>query len=84
MLVQVLGSGCAKCNDLYENARAAAGRDPSAGHRVEKVDDVDVFLSLGVRVTPALVLDGEVVSTGKVLTADDIAAAMEERVGHGS
>ncbi|MHB0980803.1 MAG: thioredoxin family protein [Thermoleophilia bacterium] len=83
MLVQVLGSGCKKCNDLYENARDAAGRDSCAGHRVEKVDDVDVFLSLGVRVTPALVLDGEVVSTGRMLTADEVAAAMEERGGRG-
>ncbi len=83
MLVQVLGSGCKKCNDLYENARSAAGRDPAGDHVVEKVDDVDVFLSLGVRVTPALVLDGEVISTGKVLTADEVAAAMKERAGHG-
>ncbi|MHB1345672.1 MAG: thioredoxin family protein [Thermoleophilia bacterium] len=83
MLVQVLGSGCKKCNDLYESARAAAGRDPSGDHVVEKVDDVDVFLRLGVRVTPALVLDGEVISTGKVLTADEVAAAMGERAGRG-
>jgi len=83
MLLQVLGSGCKKCNDLYDNATAAAARDPSGGHVVEKVADVDEFLRLGVRVTPALVLDGVVVSTGRVLTADEVAAAMEERAGRG-
>ncbi len=83
MLVQVLGSGCKKCNDLYGNATAAVARDPSAGHVVEKVTDVDEFIRLGVRVTPALVLDGEVVSAGRVLTADEVAAAMEELAGRG-
>jgi hypothetical protein len=79
MLMQVLGSGCRKCNDLYDNVSAAAARFPEGGHVVEKVDDVDVFLSLGVRVTPALALDGEVVSTGRVLTADEVSVLIEER-----
>lgn len=79
MLVQVLGSGCKKCDDLYDNATTAAARDPSGGHVVEKVADVDEFLRLGVRVTPALVLDGDVVSSGRVLTADEVADAMKER-----
>jgi small redox-active disulfide protein 2 len=83
MLVQVLGSGCKKCNDLYDNATAAVARDLSAAHVVQKVADVDEFIRLGVRVTPALVLDGEVVSTGRVLTADEVAAAMEERARRG-
>ena len=83
MLVQVLGSGCKKCNDLYDSATTAATRDPVAGHVVEKVADVDEFLRLGVRVTPALVLDGEVVSTGRVLSPDEVADLMTERAGRG-
>lgn len=83
MLVQVLGSGCKKCGELYDNASTAAAREPSGGHVVEKVADIDEFLRLGVRVTPALVLDGEVVSSGRVLTADEVAAAMKERTGRG-
>jgi small redox-active disulfide protein 2 len=73
MLIQVLGSGCQKCNDLYANARAAAERSPGAGHEVVKVDDVDTFFRLGVTRTPALVLDGTVVASGKVLDAGEIA-----------
>lgn len=83
MLIQVLGSGCRKCNDLYDNASAAAARYPDRGLAVVKVDDVDEFLRLGVRVTPALVLDGEVVSTGRVLTVDEVIVLIEERVDHG-
>lgn len=81
MLIQVLGSGCQKCNDLYENARAAARQSPGAGHQVVKVDDVDTFFRLGVTRTPALVLDDQVVSSGKVLSADEIAELIAARAG---
>ena len=83
MLMQVLGSGCRKCNDLFDNVSAAAARASGGDHTVEKVDDLDEFLRLGVRVTPALVLDGEVVSTGRVLTADEVLVLVEERLDHG-
>ena len=46
---------------------------------MEKVEDVDSFFRLGIMVTPALVLDDEVVSTGKVLSADEIARLVRER-----
>ena len=79
MLIQVLGSGCQKCNDLYDNARAAAERSPGATHEVIKVDDVDTFFRLGVTRTPALVFDDTVVASGKVLDADEIAALIAAR-----
>ncbi len=79
MVIQVLGSGCKKCNELYDNARAAVEALAESGHRVEKVDDVDTFLRLGVRVTPALVLDEEVVSSGRVLSSDEIQSLIVER-----
>jgi small redox-active disulfide protein 2 len=79
MRVQVLGSGCKKCNDLYDNARQAVDGFEGGSYTVEKVDDVDVFMQLGVRVTPALVLDGEVVSSGRVISSAEIARLIEER-----
>lgn len=79
MRVRVLGSGCKKCNDLYDSAVQAAARFPDAGHSIEKVDDVDVFFQLGVTRTPALVIDDEVVSSGNALSVDEIAALMQER-----
>ena len=79
MLIQVLGSGCQKCNDLYENARAAAAQAPEAGHEVVKVDDVDTFFRLGVTRTPALAFDDEVVASGRVPDADEIAALIAAR-----
>ena len=65
------------CGLLGDAVRAGA-RGLSLSHL-----DVDEFLRLGVRVTPALVLDGEVVSTGRVLTVDEVIVLIEERVDHG-
>lgn len=66
MEIKVLGTGCAKCEELFETTRAAverAGMDPGI---VVKVQDIDEILAHGVMMTPALVVGGEVKSTGKV------------------
>jgi small redox-active disulfide protein 2 len=67
MNIQILGTGCPKCKQLMENAKKAF---PEA--KVEKVEDIDKILEAGVMMTPALVIDGKVVSSGKVLSPDDI------------
>lgn len=79
MRVWVLGSGCKKCNELYENARQAVDGMGGGTYTVEKVGDVDTYVRLGVMITPALVLDDEVVSSGRVLPADEIARLIRER-----
>mgnify|MGYP000845940588 FL=1 len=65
--VKVLGSGCVKCKTL-ENATHEAlvelGMDTTIGH----VTDFSQIAAYGVMTTPALVVDGKVVSYGKVLT----------------
>lgn len=72
MVLQILGSGCPKCQKLAQNAQAAideVGLDAT----VEKVTDMDKIMEMGVAMTPALAIDGEVKSVGKVLSADKIA-----------
>jgi len=76
MKIQILGTGCARCDDLYRNTVEAAKRLQDTGIQVDKVGDPEVFLRLNVFVTPALVVDDIVVSTGKVLTADQIEAEL--------
>ena len=64
--VKVLGSGCAKCNALEEATREALaelGMDTAIDH----VTDFTQIAAYGVMTTPALVVDGKVVSYGKVL-----------------
>ena len=67
MKVQVLGTGCPKCKQLEENARKALPRA-----EIEKVEDMGKILEAGVMMTPALTIDGKVVSSGKVLSPDEI------------
>lgn len=80
MRIRILGAGCEKCDRLYEGAVDALERFPGPPHVVEKVEDVQTFAELGVRVTPALVIEEEVVSSGRVLSADDIEALIRDRM----
>jgi small redox-active disulfide protein 2 len=69
--VKVLGSGCAKCNQLEEATKAALeqlGMDTAIDH----VTDFSQIAAYGVMTTPALVIDGKVVSYGKVLKTDEV------------
>ncbi len=69
--IQILGAGCPKCNKLAENAEAAA-QALGIEYTIEKVTDVNEIMNFGVMMTPALAVDGEVKSTGRVPTVDEI------------
>ena len=69
--IQILGSGCPKCKTLTANAEAAVAA-LGIEATVEKVDKIQDILKFGVMMTPALVVDGQVKSTGKVLSAEEI------------
>ncbi len=75
-LVQVLGPGCSKCAKLKENVETAV-QQAGIEATVEKVTDINQMMSFGVMVTPALVIDGEVKSSGKVLSPEDIKQLLE-------
>ena len=70
-LIQVLGPGCAKCAKLKENVETAV-KESGVEATVEKVTDINVITGFGVMMTPAVAIDGEVKSVGKVLTVDDM------------
>lgn len=71
MKIEILGMGCPKCKILYENAKRAV---EEKGIQVEviKVEDMDKITGYGVMMTPALVVDGEVKSSGKTLSSEEI------------
>jgi len=73
---QVLGKGCSKCIALGENAAAAAGR-LGLEYQVEKVTDLNAIIDAGVMSTPALAVNGEIKSTGKVLSVDEIIVLLQ-------
>ncbi|MFO7730441.1 MAG: thioredoxin family protein [Spirochaetia bacterium] len=72
MVLQILGSGCPKCQQLAQNAQAAID-EVGIEASVEKVTDMDKIMDMGVAMTPALAIDGEVKSAGKLLSAEKIA-----------
>lgn len=73
--LKILGTGCAKCQKLYETAETAA-RELGIDYQVEKVKEINRIMEFGVMVTPALVVDGEVKSAGKVPTVEEIKAML--------
>ena len=69
--IQILGTGCPKCRKLAENAQAAA---EAAGIEctLEKVTNINEIMKFGVMMTPALAIDGQVKTVGKVVSPDEI------------
>ena len=71
MKLQILGGGCAKCKTLEANALKAV-ESMKIQAEIVKVTDMDEILDMGVMVTPAFAIDGDVKTTGKVLTPEQI------------
>lgn len=75
MKIQILGTGCAKCKQLTENAETAA-REAGMTYELEKVTGIAEIVKFGVMSTPALVIDGKVKLAGKVATPAEIRALL--------
>lgn len=71
MIIQILGTGCPKCKTLTANAEAAV-KALGIAAQIEKVEKIQDIIKFGVMTTPALVVNGQVKSVGKVLSADEI------------
>lgn len=76
MKVQILGTGCPKCRMLEETARRVIVKY-NLPAEVEKITDLDAIMDMGVMITPALAIDGEVKSSGKVLNEDQVKAFID-------
>ncbi|MDD5613774.1 MAG: thioredoxin family protein [Candidatus Omnitrophica bacterium] len=71
MKIEILGAGCPKCKQLTSNTEAAL-KELNAEAEISKVTDIDKITGYGVIITPAFVVDGEVISAGKVLSREEI------------
>jgi small redox-active disulfide protein 2 len=80
MSVKILGTGCAKCNQL-EQATVEALKELGIENKVEHVTDFGEIASYGVMTTPGLVVDGKVASYGKVLKKDEVKKILEKLRG---
>ena len=71
MKIQILGTGCAKCNALTMATEKAA-QALNLPYELEKVTDLKQIMAFGVMATPALVVDGKLKVSGKVPAVDEI------------
>jgi small redox-active disulfide protein 2 len=76
MKVQILGMGCPNCKKLKANAKAAI-EELSLNAEIVDVDNMDDIMEMGVLMTPALAIDGDVKSAGKVLTVAQVKGFLE-------
>jgi small redox-active disulfide protein 2 len=77
MKIEILGTGCSKCSALEAAAKQAVAKI-GGFHSVTKVDDIMKIMEYQVVSTPGLVVDGKVVSTGKLLSVDEIVALLKQ------
>jgi small redox-active disulfide protein 2 len=71
MKIEILGMGCQKCANLYENTKQAVA-ELGLSAEIVKVENIKEIMKYGVMTTPALVVDGVVKAAGKVLAKEDI------------
>ena len=77
MIIEVLGTGCAKCKKLHELVERVVA-DTGADAKVIKVEKIEDIMKYGVAFTPALVIDGTVKAAGGIPKAAQIEAWLEE------
>lgn len=73
MKIQILGTGCSKCNYLFRAAEQAV-KESGVSATVEKVTDIAQILEFSPWALPALAIDGQVKTAGHVMTADEVRA----------
>lgn len=79
--IKVLGSGCTKCNELEAAVRMALA-DMGMDTTIDHVTDFTQIAAYGVMTTPALVVDGRVVSYGKVLKKEEVKKLLKQVRGN--
>ena len=77
MKIEILGTGCTKCKALEEATKQAVAK-VGGFHEVIKVEDIVKIMNYRVMSTPALVIDGVVKSSGKLLGIEEIVALMKD------
>ena len=69
--IQILGTGCPKCKKLAESATEAI-KGLESEFEIVKITDINEIMKFGVMMTPALAVDGQVKSVGKVIAPEEI------------
>lgn len=76
MKIKILGQGCAKCKQLYEDVTKVV-QELQVQAEIVKVENIKEIVSYGVMRTPALVINEEVKVAGKIPSATELAALIK-------
>lgn len=79
MKIQVLGMGCPKCKKLYRAVEKAVEELGLEDVQLEKVEKLSEISAMGVMMTPALAIDGEVPVAGRVPSVEEIKGLIQGR-----
>jgi len=71
MKIEILGVGCPRCKQLIANTETAL-KELNISAEISKVTDINQITEYGVMMMPALIVDGSIVSSGKILSGDEI------------
>lgn len=71
MKIEIFGTGCAKCKRLEKHVQKAV-KELKVKADIKKVEDITEIMNRGVMMTPALVIDGKIVFSGKTSDIDEI------------
>ena len=77
MDIKVVGTGCEKCDKLYENTLSAVSQ-LGLDANVEKVEDLIEIVKLGVMTSPSLMVNGKVIISGRVAKTEEIVKALQK------
>lgn len=71
MEIKVLGTGCTKCQHVHKNVLDAVA-ELEIKADVTKVEDIMEIMQYGVAATPAVIIDGEIIAKGRIITKNEI------------
>lgn len=77
MNLKVIGTGCEKCDQLYENTKQAVA-ELGIQAEIEKVEDLMEIVKLGVMTSPSLMKDGKLIISGQVVSSDKIVKLLQK------
>jgi small redox-active disulfide protein 2 len=80
MMIEVLGTGCAKCNKLEAMAKAVADK-LGVPYDITHVRDINAIVQRGVMTTPALAIDGQIVVSGRVPNETELTSWLTSAIG---
>lgn len=77
MKIEILGTGCSRCKQLLEVAREALAESGKSAE-IDKVESIEEIMKFGVMSTPAIAIDGQVKSAGRIPSKQEIKKWIDE------